>query len=51
MWIFRKVIIKRNRRYANGVGAMATLVKGDCEGYPDYDKLMSFIGKSKNIER
>ena len=46
-----KLSLKEIGEYANGVGAMATLVKGDCEGYPDYDKLMSFIGKSKNIER
>lgn len=36
---------------ANGVGAMATLVKGDSEGYPYYDELMAFIGKSSHIHR
>lgn len=37
--------------YANGVGAMATFVKGDMEGYPEYEKLINFIGKDKHIER
>ncbi|WP_291637701.1 sugar kinase [Clostridium sp.] len=37
--------------YANGVGAMAVLVKGDMEGYPNVEQLMAFIGKKKIIER
>jgi len=37
--------------YANGVGAMAVLVKGDMEGYPNPEQLMAFIGKRKIIER
>jgi len=37
--------------YANGVGAMAVLVKGDMEGYPSLEQLMAFIGKNKIIER
>lgn len=36
---------------ANGVGAMATLVKGDTEGYPSMHQLLEFIGKAKSIER
>lgn len=36
---------------ANGVGAMATLVKGDMEGYPSYLQLMEFIGERQQIER
>lgn len=36
---------------ANGVGAMATLVKGDSEGFPTYDQLMSFTGKIAHIDR
>jgi 2-dehydro-3-deoxygluconokinase len=37
--------------YANGVGAMATLVKGDMEGYPCFEQLMQFIGKRQRVER
>lgn len=37
--------------FANGVGAMATLVKGDSEGYPTYEQLLAFTGKVKTIER
>lgn len=39
--------LKEIGEYANGVGAMATLVKGDMEGYPCYDQLMEFIEKNK----
>ena len=38
-------------KYANGVGAMAVLVKGDMEGYPNNQQLMAFIGKNKTIDR
>jgi 2-dehydro-3-deoxygluconokinase len=43
--------LKEIGEYANGVGAMATLVAGDMEGYPYYDQLMEFIGKKQGIER
>ena len=43
--------LKEIGEYANGVGAMATLVKGDMEGYPYYNQLMEFIGKKQGIER
>jgi len=36
---------------ANAVGAMATMVRGDMEGYPIYDQLMQFIGKNKVVDR
>jgi 2-dehydro-3-deoxygluconokinase len=36
---------------ANGVGAMATLVRGDSEGYPTMTQLLEFIGKQRAIER
>ena len=36
---------------ANGVGAMATLVRGDTEGYPTYRLLMEFTGKAVAVER
>lgn len=37
--------------FANGVGAMATLVRGDSEGYPSYEQLLSFTGKIKTVDR
>jgi len=43
--------LKEIGEYANGVGAMATLVQGDMEGYPYYDQLLEFIGKKQGIER
>lgn len=36
---------------ANAIGAMATMVKGDMEGYPIYEQLMQFMGKNKVIDR
>jgi len=46
-----KLSLKECGEYANGVGAMAILVKGDMEGYPDFEQLMAYIGKKKIIER
>lgn len=46
-----KLSLKEIGQYANGVGAMATLVQGDMEGYPYYDQLMEFIGKRQGVER
>lgn len=43
--------LKEIGEYANGVGAMATLVEGDMEGYPYYDQLLEFIGKKQGMER
>lgn len=43
--------LKEIGEYANGVGAMATLVQGDMEGYPYYNQLLEFIGKKQGIER
>ncbi len=37
--------------YANGVGAMATLVRGDSEGFPTYQQLLAFTGKIESIDR
>lgn len=37
--------------FANGVGAMATLVRGDSEGFPTTDQLLAFTGKKKSAER
>ncbi|MCB2290581.1 sugar kinase [Clostridium sp. CS001] len=49
--MLRKLDFKECGEYANGVGAMAVLVKGDMEGYPNFEQLMAFIGKKKTIER
>lgn len=43
--------IKESGDYANGVGAMATMVKGDTEGLPTFHQLQSFTGKVKTIDR
>lgn len=37
--------------FANGVGAMATLVRGDSEGFPTFDQLLSFTHKKEHIDR
>lgn len=37
--------------FANGVGAMATLVRGDSEGFPTFEQLLSFTNKSEHIDR
>lgn len=47
----RNLNLQETGEYANGVGAMATLVKGDMEGYPSFEQLMEFIGKRHHIER
>lgn len=49
--ILNKLDFRECGEYANGVGAMAVLVKGDMEGYPNLEQLMAFIGKKKIIER
>jgi len=49
--ILNKLDFKECGEYANGVGAMAVLVKGDMEGYPNFEQLMAFIGKRKTIDR
>ncbi len=36
---------------ANGVGAMATLVRGDSEGFPTTEQLLSFTGKKPMVDR
>ncbi len=36
---------------ANGVGAMATLVRGDSEGFPTYKQLLAFTGKVQSVDR
>lgn len=43
--------IQEAGEHANGVGAMATLVRGDSEGFPTYQQLLAFTGKIKSIDR
>ncbi len=47
----RNLSLRDCAKQGNGVGAMAVLVKGDMEGYPDMDQLNDFIGVTKSIER
>jgi 2-dehydro-3-deoxygluconokinase len=49
--LLRNLSLEECGQYANGVGAMATLVKGDMEGYPCLEQLMEFIGKKRSVER
>ncbi|WP_245522809.1 sugar kinase [Thermoanaerobacter italicus] len=49
--LLKKLTLRECGELANGVGAMATLVKGDIEGYPYWEQLMEFIGKRSKIER
>lgn len=37
--------------WANGVGAMAILVRGDMEGFPTLSQLKEFMGKEEYIDR
>ncbi|MBW9153654.1 PfkB family carbohydrate kinase [Clostridium estertheticum] len=49
--MLNKLDLRGCSEHANGVGAMAVLVKGDMEGYPNNEQVMAFIGKAKIIER
>lgn len=49
--ILKDLSLVESAQYANGVGAMATLVKGDMEGFPTYPQLLEFIGKTEYIDR
>lgn len=49
--VLKELTLKECGEYGNGVGAMATLVKGDSEGYPYNDQLMEFMGRKKSIDR
>jgi 2-dehydro-3-deoxygluconokinase len=49
--VLRNLELIECAQYANGVGAMATLVSGDMEGLPTFNQLMEFIGKEKIIDR
>jgi len=49
--ILKNFDITKCGKYANGIGAMATLVSGDMEGYPTKSQLMEFIGEESHIDR
>ena len=49
--ILRKESLEESGRYANGVGAMATLVQGDSDGYPYFEQLLEFVGNKQRIDR
>lgn len=49
--VLRGLSLKESGELGNGVGAMATLVRGDMEGYPSYDQLMTFTGKKTYVDR
>ncbi|NMM64834.1 sugar kinase [Clostridium sp. P21] len=49
--ILKGLGIEECGKFGNGVGAMATLVQGDMEGYPYLDQLLTFMGKKKGIDR
>jgi len=46
-----KLSLKECAKRANAVGAMATLVKGDMEGFPYKDQVEVFMGLKGNIDR
>lgn len=49
--ILRELSLHECAEFANAVGAMAVLVRGDMEGYPYYEQLLEFIGKKNSTER
>jgi 2-dehydro-3-deoxygluconokinase len=49
--MINKLELKECANLANAVGAMATLVNGDNEGYPCLEQLMEFMGKKKAVDR
>lgn len=49
--ILKNLNLSECGEYGNAVGAMSVLVNGDMEGYPDYEQLMTYIGKLKSVER
>ncbi len=49
--ILKKMDLYECGQKANAVGAMATLVRGDIEGFPTDSQVMEFMGKEKYIDR
>ncbi|SKC86297.1 sugar kinase [Maledivibacter halophilus] len=49
--ILKGLSLKESAQMANAVGAMATLVRGDMEGFPTTSQVMEFMGKEKYVDR
>lgn len=49
--ILKGLSLKECAQMANAVGAMATLVRGDMEGFPTTSQVMEFMGKEKYVDR
>lgn len=49
--ILRNFNLRQSAQLANAVGAMATLVKGDMEGFPTFDQVKKFMGIEIYIDR
>jgi 2-dehydro-3-deoxygluconokinase len=49
--ILKNLKLKECAELANAVGAMATLVRGDMEGFPTLSQVMKFMGKEEYIDR
>jgi len=49
--ILRGYSLEHCGQLANGVGAMATLVRGDMEGFPTWAQVQEFMGISEYIDR
>lgn len=49
--ILQKMSLMECAELANGVGAMATLVRGDMEGFPTLSQAFEFMGKEEHIDR
>lgn len=49
--ILRNLSLRKCGQLANAVGAMATLVKGDMEGFPTLHQVRSFMGIEEYIDR
>ncbi|MBZ4653051.1 MAG: kdgK2 [Peptococcaceae bacterium] len=49
--ILKGLSLQECGEFANGVGAMATLVKGDMEGFPTLAQVLDFMGKTTYVDR
>ncbi|SDK05125.1 2-dehydro-3-deoxygluconokinase [Natronincola ferrireducens] len=49
--ILKGLSLRECGQLANAVGAMATLVRGDMEGFPTLDQVKKFMGIEEHIER
>ncbi len=49
--LLRNLSLRESGQLANAVGAMATLVRGDMEGFPTMSQVRNFMGIEKYIDR